>query len=171
MLMGKKEFIQFLKTNKWILFKVINTYCKDVEDRKDLEQEILIQLWKSLKSYDPKYKMSTWTYRIAMNVAVSFYRSNLKRTSNTFSMTDSVFQLEQPEESLDEERQFLHEFIAQLEPFKREILILHLEEVSYKDISEIVGISESNVGTRINRIKKELKAYFLKLNQEKHGNE
>ncbi len=167
--MEKKEFIMFLESNKWILFKVINTYCKDVEDRKDLEQEILIQLWKSLKSYDPKYKMSTWIYRIAMNVAVSFYRSNLKRIDNTFSLTDSVFQLVHPEENLSEERQFLQEFIAQLDPFKREILILYLEEVSYKDISEIVGITESNVGTKISRIKKELKEYFVKLNQENHG--
>lgn len=166
--MDKKEFIQFLNENKWILFKVVNTYCQDVEDRKDLEQEILIQLWKSLKSYDPKLKMSTWAYRVAMNVAISFYRSNLKRTSNTFSITKSVFQLEQPEETLSEERQFLHAFISQLDPLKKEILILYLEELSYRDISEIIGISESNVGTKINRIKKELKEYFITLNQENH---
>lgn len=167
--MEKKEFIQFLEANKWILFKVINTYCKDTEDRKDLEQEILIQLWKSLKSYDPKYKMSTWVYRIAMNVAISFYRSNLKRNTNTYSFTDTAFQLEQPEETLSEERQLLHAFISQLDPFKKEILILYLEEVSYRDISQIVGISESNVGTKINRIKQELKEYFKELNQENHG--
>lgn len=167
--MDKKEFIQFLDENKWILFKVINTYCQDVEDRKDLEQEILIQLWKSLKSYDPTFKMSTWAYRVAMNVAISFYRSNLKRTSNTYSITELAFQLEQPEEILSEERQLLNEFITRLDPFKKEILILYLEEVSYKDISEIVGISESNVGTKINRIKKELKEYFITLSQMNNG--
>ncbi len=167
--MDKKEFIQFLDENKWILFKVINTYCKNTEDRKDLEQEILIQLWKSLKSYDPKFKMSTWAYRVAMNVAISFYRSNLKRTSNTYSITESVFLVEQPEETLSEERKFLHQFIARLDPFKREILILYLDDVSYRDISQIVGISESNVGTKINRIKKELKQYFVELNQVNNG--
>ena len=70
---------------------------------------------------------------------------------------------------MTEERQMLKTFIDELDPFKKEILILYLEEVSYKDISEIVGITESNVGTKINRIKKELKEYFVKLNQENHG--
>lgn len=167
--MEKKEFIQFLEANKWILFKVINTYCKDPEDRKDLEQEILIQLWKSLKTYDARSKLSTWVYRVAMNVAISFYRTNQRRTSDTYSIEASVFHLVNPEETLTEERQILNEFIDRLDPFKKEILILYLEEVSYKDISEIVGITESNVGTKISRIKKELKEYFVKLNQENHG--
>jgi len=168
--MDKDRFIQILKENKWVLYKVISLYCKDLEDRKDLEQEILIQLWKSIESYNGHYKISTWIYKVAMNVAISFYRSNKTRKSNTDSITESIFQVQtEISEPLDEERKFLNYFINQLDEFNREILILYMDDHSYKEIADIVGITESNVGTKINRIKKKLQENYEKLNNVGHG--
>lgn len=170
--MNIENFIQILKENRWVLFKVINTYCQDAEDRKDLEQEILIQLWKSFKSYNSQYKISTWIYKIAMNVSISFYRSNVKRKTNTVSISESIFKVANyidNTESLAEERKFLYDFINHLDKFNREIMILYLDDCSYREIAEIVGITESNVGTKINRVKKKLKEYHVKLNIISNG--
>jgi len=168
--MDKDRFIQILKENKWVLYKVISLYCKDLEDRKDLEQEILIQLWKSIESYNGQYKISTWIYKVAMNVAISFYRSNKTRKLKTDSITESIFQVQtEISEPLDEERKFLNDFINQLDEFNREILILYMDDHSYKEIADIVGITESNVGTKINRIKKKLQENYEKLNNVGHG--
>ena len=164
--MDKEKFIQILKENKWVIHKVINTYCKDSEDRKDLEQEILIQLWKSFESYNGQFKMSTWIYKIAVNVSISFYRSNVARKSKTFPISESIFQVSSQVDNplfLDEERKFLHDFINQLDEFNKQILILYFDDYSYKEISEIVGITESNVGTKINRIKNKLQENYIKL--------
>jgi RNA polymerase sigma factor (sigma-70 family) len=170
--MDKEKFIQILKENKWILYKVINTYCKDTEDRKDLEQEILIHLWKSVESYNNQYKMSTWIYKIAMNVSISFYRSNINRKSMTSPISESIYQVADQIDnsvSVDEERKFLNDFINQLDEFNKEILVLYLDNLSYKEIAEIVGITESNVGTKISRIKNKLQEYYVKLNNVSHG--
>ena len=168
--MDKERFIQILNENKWVLYKVINTYCKDSEDRKDLEQEILIQLWKSFELYNNQYKISTWIYKISMNVSISFYRSNINRKTKTSPINESIFQVAaQTDNSFDEERKFLYDFINLLDDFNKEILILYLDDHSYKEIAEIVGITESNVGTKINRIKKKLQEYYVKLNNISHG--
>lgn len=160
--MDKERFIQIIKENKWVLYKVVNTYCKDSEDRKDLEQEILIQIWKSFKSYNPQYKISTWIYRVAMNVSISYYRSNLDRKSRTHSINESIFNISNPSDSselFDEKTRFLQRFLDQLDEFNKEIIILYLDDYGYKEIANIVGITESNVGTKINRIKKKLQEF------------
>ena len=89
--MDKDSFVKIIKSNKRIIYKVINTYCSDIDDRKDLEQEIIIQLWKSFQSYNDQFQLSTFIYRIAMNVSISFYRSNLNRKSRTTLLNESIF--------------------------------------------------------------------------------
>lgn len=165
--MDKKKFIQIIKENKWALYKVINSYCKNAEDRKDLEQEILIQLWKSFKTYNPDYKISTWIYKVAMNVSISFYRSNLTRKTNTLSISESIFNLTDVSDngqSESEGKEILFDFISQLDEFNKEIIILYLDDYSYKQIADVVGITESNVGTKINRVKKKLQEFYSKQN-------
>ena len=168
----KEKFIQILNENKLVLYKVINIYCKESEDRKDLEQEIIIQLWKSFDLYDSQFKISTWIYKIAMNVSISFYRNNLNRKTRTSPLGESIFQVaELQDDSLlvIEERKFLNDFINQLDEFNKEIIILYLENYSYKKIAEIVGISESNVGTKINRLKINLKENYVKFKDLSNG--
>jgi len=155
-----ERFQKIIQDNKGILYKVINIYCKDIEDKKDLEQEILIQLWSSLKSYNENYKLSTWIYKIAMNVSISFYRKNKLRNTTTHLPIDSIFIEGEYDEDTDEfkhQKKVLNIFIDKLNEFDKAIIILYMEEYNYKEISDIVGISETNVGTKINRIKKKLK--------------
>lgn len=170
--MDNESFIKIIKNYKGIIYKVINSYCSDTEEKKDLEQEIIIQLWKSFQSYNNKFKLSTWIYRISMNVSISFYRSNLNRKSRTTSINDSIFQEIESDNNTDEEnehRRLLHAFIQRLDEFNREILILYLDDYSYKEIAEMVGITESNVGTKINRIKKKMQEDFSTLNKNDNG--
>ena len=170
--MDKDRFAAILTENRWVLYKVITTYCQDIEDRKDLEQEILIQLWKSIDSYNSEYKMSTWIYRIAMNVSISFYHSNRNRKSKSSPISESIFQVADPVDdslSRSEARKFLHNFIGQLDDFNKEILLLYLDDYSYKEIADIVGITETNVGTKLNRIKNKLEKSYFKLNNINHA--
>jgi len=156
-----ERFKNIIEENKGILYKVINMYCKGIEDKKDLEQEILIQLWKSLEKYNEDYKISTWIYRIAMNVSISFYRKN--RNTVTHLPIDSIFiekeYIEQNDDAKERAR-VLKLFINQLNDFDKAIILLHLEDYNYKEISNIIGITETNVGSKINRIKNKLKKTY-----------
>ena len=156
----KEWFIGVLKENKRILYKVIYSYCHSSEDRKDLEQEIIIQLWKSRKFYNKEFKLSTWIYRIALNVAISHYRRDFKRKKANTPYDGAIFQITEEEGFAEEhasKTELLYKFINQLDAFSKAIIILYLEDKSYKEISEITGITETNVGTKINRIKKKLR--------------
>lgn len=92
----KDVFIKTIDKHKKIIYKIVNSYCLNKEDRKDLEQEIIIQLWNSFDKYDSNYKYSTWMYRIALNVAISFYRKEKKWSiKNDFYNEESIFKVEE----------------------------------------------------------------------------
>jgi len=150
----KERFIAMLKENKGILFKVIRAYCKNANDWKDLEQEIIMQLWRSFKNYNDKYRLSTWIYRISLNVAISHYRKNRKQ-QNSMGFDETVFMMTDGDtgEAEHHGRQLLHRFIEALDRPNKALIILHLEDHTNKEIAEILGISESNVSTKLNRIK------------------
>lgn len=165
----KEWFIGVLKENKRILYKVIYSYCHSSEDRKDLEQEIIIQLWKSLGHYKKEFKLSTWIYRIALNVAISHYRRDFKRKKASTPYDGAIFQIAEEEDFAEEhlsKTELLYRFINQLDEFNKAIIILYLEDKSYKEISEIIGLTETNVGTKINRIKKKLKESISTVNSQ-----
>ncbi|WP_223816209.1 RNA polymerase sigma factor [Adhaeribacter rhizoryzae] len=156
----KEWFIGILKEHRRILYKVVYAYCQSPEDRKDLEQEIIIQLWKSLKHYNKDFKPSTWIYKIALNVAISHYRKDFKRKKTNIPYDGTIFQIAEEanfsEEYISKTEQ-LYKFINRLNEFNKAIIILYLEDKSYKEIADIIGLTETNVGTKINRIKKKLK--------------
>jgi RNA polymerase sigma-70 factor (ECF subfamily) len=157
-----KEFLNLLEQHKKIIFKVCNSYCKDHENRKDLAQEIVIQLWKSFHKYDKQFKVSTWIYRIALNVAISFYRREKKHTTTSSISENTIDVQADNQQSADTENNIvqLHYFIDQLDELHKALMILYLDNNSYKDISEVLGISETNVATKVNRIKQKLKEQF-----------
>ena len=135
------------------------------EDRKDLEQEIIIQLWNSFDNYNSEYKYSTWMYRIALNVAISFYRKEKKWSmKNDFYNEESIFKIEEDpieeQSELNYHLKLLQEFIHNLNELNKALMLLYLEEKSYEEISEILGISKTNVATKISRIKLKLKKQF-----------
>ena len=158
---SKEDFLSIIDANKRIIFKICNSYCKNADDREDLAQEIIFQLWKSWSSFNANYKLSTWMYRIGLNVAISFYRKE-RKTTDTVLMGDHVIEIadEQIEEILETKLNALQQFINELKPLDKALMILYLEEKPQKEIAEIMGITSTNVATKIGRIKEQLKQKF-----------
>lgn len=156
------EFLSVIQANKGIIYKVANAYCRDAEDRKDLVQEIIVQLWKSFDNYNDQYKYTTWIYRIALNVAISFYRKESRRKQITNPLPGSILDFADPAISTEigADVGFLQQFITELKELDKALLLLYLEEKSHKEIADITGISVTNVATRIGRIKNILKQKF-----------
>ncbi|WP_375562121.1 RNA polymerase sigma factor [Bernardetia sp. OM2101] len=159
-----KEFLQVLEANKGIIYKIANSYCKEPMDRQDLVQEISYQLWKSFKKYDKTYQLSTWIYRISLNVAISFYRKTKKRTryESNFEGNELLY-FEENENPVDENLQLLTTFIYQLKEIDKAIILLYLEDKNQTEIAQIMGLSLSNISTKIYRIKKILSKKFQNL--------
>tara|TARA_B110000902_G_C14088298_1_gene505815 strand:- start:38 stop:526 length:489 start_codon:yes stop_codon:yes gene_type:complete len=158
--MNKEDFITIINDHKKIVYKTCYSFCRQEEDRKDLEQEILIQLWHSLKQFDGRVKLSTWIYRVSHNTAISFYRKDKKRRLNKLKLSDYAFYLESEQnetEVLNEKIARLYKAINQLNDLEKSLILLYLDKLSHSEISNIMGISESNVGTKISRIKLKLK--------------
>ena len=167
-MMGKDRadnFLDVIESHKGILYKVANSYCKRIEDRKDLIQEIIVQLWKSFDNYDEKFKLSTWIYRISLNVAISFYRKENSRKRISDPLTTDILDFDDTEITAEKETNFgiLNQMISELNDLNKALMLLYLEEKSYKEISEIIGITETNVATKIGRIKSKLQKEFKKL--------
>jgi RNA polymerase sigma factor (sigma-70 family) len=163
--MNDAEFLQLIQDNKGILFKISNSYCRNRDDREDLMQEIIYQLWKSAGGFDTNRKFSTWMYRIALNVAISFYRQQRRSGLRiTFGGDLHLMELaESPAEpDIEEKINLLHQFISEQNELDKALMILYLEERPYREIAEILGISETNVATKLSRIKGRLKQHFLK---------
>src|SRR5690606_23045832 len=161
-------FLSVVQSNKGIIYKVVSSYCKNVEDRKDLIQEIIVQLWKSFDSYDDNFKHSTWIYRISLNVAISFYRKESSRKKISNPLTDGIiiFSDNDSFENKEKDLGVLQEMISQLKDLDKALMLLYLEEKSHKEIAQIIGISETNVATKINRIKTGLKQKFTQLKNQ-----
>ena len=161
-------FLSVVQSNKGIIYKVANSYCKNVEDRKDLVQEIIIQLWKSFGDYDDNFKHSTWMYRISLNVAISFNRKEDSRKKISNPLTDGIINFPGDDGFEDKENDLgiLQQMISQLKDLDKALMLLYLEEKSHKEISQIIGISETNVATKINRIKNSLKQKFTQLKNQ-----
>jgi RNA polymerase sigma-70 factor (ECF subfamily) len=169
---GKADlFLSFIQSNKGIIYKVVNSYCRNVDDRKDLFQEIIIQLWKSFANYDDNFKYSTWIYRISLNVAISFYRKESSRKKISTPLGDGIINF--PDNCYFEDKEtdlrILQQMIAQLKDLDKALMLLYLEEKSHKEISRIIGISETNVATKVNRIKNSLKQKFTQLKNQENG--
>lgn len=160
-----KLFQELIEQHKGILFKVARTYCQNEEDRQDLVQEIMIQLWQSFHRYNDKFKISTWMYRISINVAISFYRKNLVRRGNNMPLNEQINEIQHDEKSEKEQQlNLLERFINELKEFDKALMLLYLEDKSHAEISDILGISVGNVGTKVGRIKDKLKQRFSQYN-------
>lgn len=163
--MQKKEqkilFEKVIEQHRGILFKVARTYCQNENDRADLIQEIMIQLWLSFPRYNDRYKITTWIYRISLNVAISFYRKNSIKINDKIPLDEHLSQIAENDKPESEQQlNLLDKFINELKEIDRALMFLYLEERNYKEISEILGISESNVSTKVGRIKEILKQKF-----------
>lgn len=158
-------FLSVIETNKGIIYKVANSFCRDIEDRKDLAQEIILKLWKSFETYDEQFKHSTWIYRISLNVAISFYRKEKSRSKINVPLSENIFSIADFENNKNAEQKafYLTQFLSELKELDRALMLLYLEERTHKEIAEIIGITETNVATKIARIKTILKQKFSQI--------
>ena len=163
------RFLALVEEHKGILYKVANAYCKNREDRPDLIQEIIAQLWRSFDRFDARRPFSTWMYRIALNLAISFYRRENRRIRDTVPVEEGGLEIAGADQVLHEVRddlRLLQRFINQLDEVNRAIIILYLDGCNHDAIAEIVGISTTNVSTRINRIRQKLQHDFAAASQK-----
>lgn len=150
-------FQQRIEQHKKILYKVCHAYCRDPDSREDLAQEITLQLWRAFPKFDGRCQYSTWMYRIALNVAISFLRREGTRTHWVVSDEERLLAAIDPTERPSEELRILYEFIAALDPLHKALMLLYLDGSTYPEIAAIVGISETNVATKISRLKRTMK--------------
>ena len=152
---AETRFAELLERHRGIVFKVAATYCRNPADREDVAQEIVTQLWRAFPKFDATRTFSTWMYRIALNVAISFVRSNSARERHTVAL-DETHDVEDSSASSGRRRRkdaLLYAFIDRLDALDRALLLLYLDERTYRDIATILGITETNVATKISRLK------------------
>jgi RNA polymerase sigma-70 factor (ECF subfamily) len=152
-------FLDALDRHKGLLYKVANAYCARREDRGDLIQDVIAELWRAWPTFDGRVAVSTWMYRIAMNVAISLHRGQSRRIRDALPIEDFGLDLAAADAVLDadgDDLRALHQLIARLEPIDRALILLWLEGHGQDDIGELLGLSTSNVSTRIHRIKQRL---------------
>jgi len=160
---AQNDFLSLISANRGIIKKICNSYCFNEADREDLAQEIIFTLWKGNKKYNQDFKFSTWMYQVALNAAISYYRRSKKR-KGIIPFTEIHTEIEDHlSESSDAEENsnLLQRHISALKELDKALIILYFEERSYKEIAEIVGITETNVATKVSRIKEKLKQNIL----------
>ncbi len=151
------EFVKLIDSHQRMIYKVCWAYTYSMHDREDLFQEIVGRLWRAYPSYDAARKFSTWMYRIALNVAIDFQRS-ARRALPAVSLEELTVPVSDVDgQAKTEQLTKLRELLEGLEEADRVIVLLYFEGNSYREIAEVIGIGESNVGTRLSRLRAALR--------------
>ena len=152
----EKDFLEMIAAQKRTIYKVCYIYAKDQDDLNDLFQETVLNLWKSFPRYRGDSKLTTWVYRIAMNTCITFLRRSNTRPQTVPMTAQAVASLEADEETSEQLKE-LYRLINQLGKLERALILLWLEERSYQEMADILGLSKANVAVKLNRIKEKLK--------------
>lgn len=152
----EQQFIALLNENQKIVHKVCNLYMDSASDREDLFQEITLQAWKAYGNFKGNSKFSTWLYRVALNTAITFFRKE-KRMPQIYSSDILPEQLPEAYNPVEEQVQAMYKAIGELSKIDKAVVMLYLEDYSYHDVGEMLGISANNVAVKMNRIKSRLK--------------
>jgi RNA polymerase sigma factor, sigma-70 family len=149
-----------LHEHRRIIFKVAAVYARHAEDRRDLAQDIALQVWRSFGSYDATRPFATWLYRVALNVGLSHARREREKPAlvgpEVLDGLGGGTPIAEPDERLAQ----LGRVIEALEPLERALALLYLDELPYAQIAAVLGLSETNVGTRIARLKQRLRRHM-----------
>ncbi|WP_338765608.1 sigma-70 family RNA polymerase sigma factor [Bernardetia sp. ABR2-2B] len=152
-------FLVGLEENKQKLLRICSAYSTDQEDRNDLFQEVLMNIWKSMPSFKANSSLSTWMYRVTLNVCLNA-RTKLTKKKKQFINMDSVtLSKYEGETSVEEENPlliYMRSCIKEMNEADKAVITLHLEELPYKEIADVTGITENHVAVKIKRIKKKL---------------
>jgi len=152
------EFLELVEENKKLIYKVSHMYCDNTIDKKDLFQEIVANLWKAYPNFKGNSKVSTWIYRISINTAIFWIRDYVK-TNNHIEYTNVMPQM-QDNSAIDDLYDQLYCAIGILNKLDKALILLQLDGYSYDEISEIIGLTKTNVATKISRIKLKLKNHL-----------
>ena len=158
----QEQFLSVLEAHKKLIYKVSHTYCQDREEFQDLVQEIISQLWMAYPKYDARYKFSTWMYRIALNTAISFFRKETRHKETFGELDNQLLRIadDTNEAPYDESLILLRQLISRMDRVNKALILLYLEDKSYQEIADILGISVTNVGSKLNRIRQQLRKQF-----------
>lgn len=161
--MQKEEvFTELIQEHQALLYKVTSIYTENKEDQEDLFQEVVYQLWKYFDSFRNDSKITTWMYRVAMNTSITFIKKK-KRRPDSIPIADVFLkQSDTNDDAYDERLKLLYQHLKHLNTLEKGLIFLLLEGKSYNEIADITGLSASNVGTKISRIKKKLKTNMTK---------
>jgi RNA polymerase sigma-70 factor, ECF subfamily len=156
---ARQQFAALLERHRGIVFKVANTYARDPEDRADLAQDIAAQLWRAYPAYDAQRPFSTWMYRVALNVAISYVRGTVQRQRHAVPLDSELHDVAHADVDHETAQQLhaLQECIGRLDALDRALLLLYLDERSHREIAEVLGISATNVATKISRLKRRIR--------------
>lgn len=158
----EKEFIQLLNQNQKIIHKVCNLYMNWQEDKEDLFQEITLQAWKAFSQFRGEAKFSTWLYRVALNTAITFFRKDKKNAFIATVQEVPELAIQSDRDPIEDKTKAMYKAIAELSKIDKAIVMLYLEDYSYAEISEIIGITANNIAVKMNRIKVKLREATLK---------
>lgn len=152
-------FLNAVELNKERIYRICRTYSTDSEDSKDLFQEVLLNLWKSLPSFRDQSSINTWVYRITLNICLRAKQYSEKKQKHFVKLNSvSIQNIEDTASANEKEKQFtrLFEYIKELEGVDKSIIVMHLDGIPYKDIAQVFGLSENHIAVKIKRIKSKL---------------
>ncbi|MDF1550543.1 MAG: RNA polymerase sigma factor [Bacteroidales bacterium] len=152
----EQRFLSLLQQHKGILRKVSQMYMDNDEDREDLRQEIIIQMWKSFKNFRGESKFSSWMYRVAINTAITFFKIEKKRNNIAVQENLAKHPYEEYDQTKDLQMEIFYKAFQQLKPIEKALIFYYLEGFSHIETGKFLGISEGNTRVKLNRTKGKL---------------
>ena len=161
----QQEFLEKIENHKGMIFKISKMYVDNQDDREDLYQEIVFQLWKSYQKFEGKSQFSTWLYRVSLNTALTFLKNEKRKPDNAF-LHENLELAEEETQQKEIQIDFLYKAVQELNPIEKALIFLFLEGQSHKEIAQNLGISEVNARVKLNRTKEKLQQIIKKYGHE-----
>lgn len=158
--METQEFTDLIRRHARLIHKIAYGYCRDATDREDIIQEVALQLWRSRHRYDERFKETTWVYRIALNVAISFHRRERRHGEGRQLLDPHAITIAAASVEPSDDVQLLLCCIEDIGALDKALVLLYLDGNDHASIADVLGISVSNVGTKLGRIKDRLRIAF-----------
>jgi RNA polymerase sigma factor (sigma-70 family) len=152
--MQEKEFVELLNKHQNIIHKICNVYMDDQPDKEDLFQEITLQAWKAVGNFRGDAQFSTWLYRVALNTAITFFKKEKRQLTTSAEYLPDTTEEQNP---VEEQVQAMYKAIGNLSKIDKALVMLYLEDYSYKEMAEVLGMTVNNIGVKMNRVKTRLR--------------